>query len=108
MTIFIIYFQKLAKLFVWELGDLNDNDLKTYFLQFGELKFCRVIHGKGYGFVIFKTAACALSALEADSNYGSQGVSHHTYKGQAFSVKVSCNSKGQATDTQVLIKKSIR
>ena len=94
------------KLFAWELGDLNDNDLRTYFQQFGELKFCRVIDGKSYGFVVFKKTACASSALEADSNFGSQGVSHHSYKGQAFKIKISV-TKEQTTDLQVMIKKSI-
>ena len=75
------------KLYVGNLNyGVTTEELKEFFAQAGEVSDCRVIEGKGFGFITFATAEGAAAAKEAFND--------QEFKGRKFKIDFARENQG--------------
>ncbi|KAI8969210.1 hypothetical protein BDF20DRAFT_151027 [Mycotypha africana] len=53
-----------TKIYVGELKDVTESDLKSIFARFGPLESVRLVEGKDYGFITYERKESALAAIQ--------------------------------------------
>jgi len=75
------------KLYVGNLSySVTTEELKDFFAQSAEVTECRVIEGKGFGFVTFASVEAATAAKEANND--------QEFKGRKFKIDFARDNQG--------------